>query len=115
MVGASPRLFRPTYAGANVGHPSVPNTRLYLNSWLLACRQGFQLGAGGFVGEGYALGESGSGLPAQRLHAGYVEELLRGSVGAVRVEDEVAGVAQRGADLFCQLAYRDVFAGADVD
>ena len=23
MVGASPRLFRPTYAGANVGHPAL--------------------------------------------------------------------------------------------
>ena len=25
-MGASPRLFRPTYAGANVGHPSATDT-----------------------------------------------------------------------------------------
>ena len=102
-VGDAKMSVRPTYALASEGHPSRGfrfvvshisrktsemwgTHRLWKGRNLrrdggLACTEGFELRACGFVGQGYTFGQSRPGLPAQVVDAGYIEQLLWGSIG----------------------------------
>ena len=93
LVTGNGKHFPATGAVRGSYRSPVPWTKAF------SATEGFELRARRLVGQGDAFGEGRPGLPAQLVHAAYVEQLLRGSVGLCGVEDQLAFETQDGADL----------------